>query len=121
MMCFIIASRFCIPYDAFVMNTSTETTTAEGQSPVTNRSCRSTKKSIWWKRGEHLVQHTPTGTFYCRAKLKGKTIRASLETDVLTTARDRLPLKLAELHKPKAEVGSFGDGRLNYEAETRNG
>jgi hypothetical protein len=79
-------------------------------------------RSIWWKRGEHLVQHTPTGTFYCRLKVKGKTIRASLETNTLTTtARNRLPLKLAALCKPKAEVGSCGDGRIKYEAETRNG
>jgi integrase len=103
------------------MITPNETTTAGAQSPVTNCTSRSTKKSIWWKRGEHLVQHTPTGTFYCRLKLNGKTIRASLETDVLTTARDRLPLKLAELRKPKAEVGTFGDGRVKYEHETRNG
>jgi integrase len=103
------------------MNTPSDTATADAQSPVTNHNSRSTKKSIWWKRGEHLVQHTPTGTFYCRLKAKGKTIRASLETDVLTTARDRLPLKLAELRKPKVEAGSFGDGRIKYEAETRNG
>jgi len=100
-----------------VMTTSFESTTAGAQSPVTNRS---TKKSTWWKRGEHLVQHTPTGTYYCRLKLKGKTIRASLETDILTTARDRLPLKLAELRKPKAEVGTFASGRVHFEAETRN-
>jgi integrase len=117
---FLIASRRCIPYDDFVMNTSSETTTAGAQSPVTNHASRSTKKSIWWKRGEHLVQHTPTQTFYCRAKIKGKTIRASLETDVLTTARDRLPLKLAELRKPKAEAGTFAFGRVQFEAETRN-
>jgi integrase len=104
------------------MNTPSDTTTAGAQScPVTNITSRSTKRSTWWKRGEHLVQHTPTGTFYCRTKLKGKTIRASLETNVLTTARDRLPLTLDRLRKPKAEVGTFGDGRLKYEAETRNG
>ena len=103
------------------MNTPSDNTTAGAQSPVTNHTNRSSKKSIWWKRGEHLVQHTPTGTFYCRLKVNGKTIRASLETTTLTTARDRLPLKLAELRKPKAEVGSFGDGRIKYEAETRNG
>jgi integrase len=102
------------------MNTPSETTTAGAQSPVTNHNSRSTKKSIWWKRGEHLVQHTPTGTFYCRLKLNGKTIRASLETNVLTTARDRLPLTLDKLRKPKAEVGTFAFGRTQFEAETRN-
>jgi hypothetical protein len=103
------------------MNTPSDTTTAGAQSPVTNITNRSTKRSTWWKRGEHLITHTPTGTFYCRVKVNGKTIRASLETNVLTTARDRLPLTLDRLRKPKAEVGTFGDGRLKYEAETRNG
>jgi integrase len=103
------------------MNTLSDTTTAGAQSPVTNITNRSTKRSTWWKRGEHLVQHTPTQTFYCRVKVNGKTIRESLETNVLTTARDRLPLTLDRLRKPKAEVGTFGDGRLKYEAETRNG
>jgi integrase len=101
------------------MNTPSDTTTAGAQSPETN-AARSTKQSVWWKRGEHLIQHTPTGTFYCRTKIKGKTIRASLDTNVLTTARDRLPLKLAELRKPKAEVGTFAFGRVQFEAETRN-
>ncbi len=91
------------------------------QRPNSVRSTVSTKKSIWWKRGEHLVQHTPTGTFYCRLKLNGKTIRATLDTDVLSTARLKLPDKIKELRKPKAEVGTFGDGRLKYEAESNNG
>jgi integrase len=102
------------------MNTPNDTTTAGAQSPVTNITNRSTKQSTWWKRGEHLVQHTPTGTFYCRLKLNGKTIRASLETTVLTTAREKLPDKLKELRKPKAQVGTFAAGRLEFEAETRN-
>ena len=55
------------------MTTPNVTTTAGALSPVTNHTSRSSKKSIWWKRGEHLVQHTPTGTFYCRLKVNGKT------------------------------------------------
>jgi len=112
-----VASR--ILFSAMI--TLSETITAGAQSPVAKRAPRSTKKSIWWKRGEHLVQHTPTGTFYCRLKLKGKTIRASLNTDVFTTAQLRLPDKIKILRKPKAETGTFGDGRLKYEAESHNG
>jgi hypothetical protein len=44
-----------------------------------------------------------------------------LETDVFTTAQLRLPDKIKELRKPKAETGTFADGRLKYEAETHNG
>jgi integrase len=39
---------------------------------------------------------------------------------VFTTAKVRLPDKLEELRKPKAEVGTFKDGREKYEAETQN-
>ena len=58
--------------------------------------------------------------FFARVRHKGKLFRQSLETDVFTTAKLRLPDKLKELRKPKAEVGTFMDGRLKYEAETQN-
>lgn len=67
-----------------------------------------------------LMQFIPAGTYYARAKVNGKSVRASLETDVLTTAKLRLPDKLKELRTPKAEVGTFADGRLKYETETQN-
>jgi hypothetical protein len=41
--------------------------------------------------------------------------------NVFSIAKQRLPDKLKELRKPKAEVGTFADGRLKYESETRNG
>lgn len=106
------------------MNTLSEVTTAGAKNvPVTNSTtppAKSTKDSTWWKRGEHLIQHTPTGTFYCRLKLNGKTIRASLDTDVLTTARARLPLKLAELREPKAKLGTFGHYAEIFKTRTEN-
>jgi integrase len=106
------------------MNSPIETLTAEANSiPVTNRSPRSTKKSTWWKRGPHLVQHTPTQTFYCRIKLDGKLKRLSLDTNVLSTARERLPLKVAELqkrNKVKAEIGTFGQYLDQFKLKTNN-
>ena len=102
-----------------VMTTPSESTTA-GEIPVTKLIPRSTKKSIWWKRGEHLIQHTPTGTFYARLKVKGKTVRASLDTDIFTTARLRLPDKIKELRKPKATVGTFGQYAQTFKTRTEN-
>ena len=67
-----------------------------------------------------LMQFIPAETYYARCKVNGKSVRASLETDVFTTAKLRLPDKLKELRTPKAEVGTFADGRLKYEAETQN-
>ena len=94
------------------MTTPSETTTAGTKS--------SDPKTIWKKRAEHLIQHLPTGTFYARLKIKGKTIRKSLDTDVFTTAKVRLPDALKQIRKPKAVAGTFSFGRVQFEAETRN-
>jgi integrase len=66
----------------------------------------------------NLLQYVVAGTYYARCKVKGKPVRASLETDVFTTAKLRLPDKLKELRKPKAVVGTFADGRLQFERQT---
>jgi hypothetical protein len=66
------------------------------------------------------MQYVPSGVFFARLRHKGKLFRQSLKTDVFSTAKLRLPDKLKELRKPKAEVGTFMDGRLKYEAETRH-
>jgi len=66
------------------------------------------------------MQYVASGVFYARAKVGGIVKRASLDTDVFTTAKDRLRGKLNELRKPKAEVGTFASGRVQFEAETRN-
>jgi hypothetical protein len=68
-----------------------------------------------------LLQHVTSGTYYARTKVLGKPVRLSLETTVFSTARLRLPDKLKELRKPKAEIGTFAGGRIKYGAETRNG
>ncbi|HEY5232803.1 MAG TPA: site-specific integrase [Verrucomicrobiae bacterium] len=94
------------------MNTPSEMTTAGTKS--------SDPETIWKKRAEHLVHHQPTRTFYARLKIKGKTIRKSLGTDVFTTAKLRLPDALKMIRKPKAQAGTFADGRVQFEAETRN-
>lgn len=100
---------------------TTDTPAGANSIPETpEHKARSTKHSTWWKRGPNLVQHTPTGTYYARIKIRGKLFRASLGTDIFTTAKLRLPDKLKELMTPKAELGSFKDGRLQYEAETQN-
>jgi hypothetical protein len=45
--------------------------------------------------------------------------RASLETDVFPAAKVRLLDKLKELRKPKAVVGTFNDGRVHFEQQTK--
>src|ERR1035438_4699672 len=84
------------------------------------------KDGKWRTFGKHagLMQYIPSGVYFARVKVKdgGKGIvkRASLETDVITTAKLKLPDKIKELRTPKAEVGTFGDGCLKYEADRKN-
>jgi integrase len=104
--------------------TTTETTTAGTKSiPKTKLDPHLSKDGKWhsFPKVPNLLQYVMSGTYYARTKVRGKPVRLSLETDVFTTAKLRLPDKLKELRKPKAEVGTFGDGRIKYEAETRNG
>lgn len=94
-----------------------------------NRELNRTSPDGKWKtfpKVPGLMQYVPSGMFFARAKVKndrGKdsVTRHSLDTDVFTTAKIKLPDKLKELRKPKAITGTFGDGRLKYEAETNNG
>jgi len=105
-------------------STITETTTAGAKSiPKTKRDRHLSKDGMWrsFPKVPNLLQYVTSGTYYARTKVSGKPVRLSLETTVFSTARLRLPDKLKELRKPKAEVGTFADGRIKYEAETRNG
>jgi integrase len=67
-----------------------------------------------------LMQYVPSGVYFARLRHKGKLFRASLETDVFTTAKLRLADKLKEFRKPKASVGTFSEARLLYEADLAN-
>ena len=63
------------------------------------------------------MQYVPSGNFFARAKVDGIVKRISLETDVFTTAKDKLPLKLKELHKPLPDIGTFAEARTAYEVD----
>ena len=104
------------------MTNSTDTKSAG--ATTANRKLTTVSKDSKWKSFHNhpgLMQYVPSGIFFARVKVGGIVKRASLETGVFTTAKLRLPDKLKEIRKPKAEVGTFGDARLKYEAETHNG
>jgi integrase len=104
------------------MITPNDTTTAVRESDRKQASLTTTSKDGRWRtfvKHAGLMQFIPSGTYYARCKVRGKSIRATLETDVFTTAKLRLPDKIKKL-KSKAAVGTFADGRLKYEDETGN-
>jgi len=106
------------------MNALSETTTAGAKSiPKTKRTDNLSTDGKWksFPKVPNLLQYVVAGSYYARCKVNGKPVRAALETDVFTTAKLRLPDKLKELRKPKKQIGTFADGRIKYETETRNG
>jgi integrase len=66
------------------------------------------------------MQYVPSGVYFARVRHKGKLYKLSLETDVFTTAKLKLPDKVKEIVKPKAAVGTFAEARLLYEADLAN-
>lgn len=101
----------------------TITTDTQMAGAMRTRKLTTTSKDGKWKTFHAhagLMLYTPSGVFFARAKVNGVVKRASLETNVFTTAKDRLRTKLNELREPPAEVGTFASGRIQFEAETRN-
>jgi integrase len=99
-----------------------ETTSAGTKSiPATKRDTHISTDGKWrsFPKVPNLLQYVIAGTYYARCKLNGKPVRASLETDVFSVAKQRLPDKLKELRKPKAEVGTVADGRVQFEQQTK--
>jgi integrase len=105
------------------MTNLSDTQTAVATS---NRKLTTTSKDGKWKTFHAhagLMQYVPSGMFFARAKVRGIVKRASLDTDVFTTAKDRLRAKLKELQKPaepEMEVRTFKDARLLYLADIEN-
>jgi integrase len=104
------------------MNTPATDTTAGAKSPKTNRDAHLSKDGKWrsFPKVPGLLQYASTGTYFARTKVKGKLFRQSLETDVFTTAKLRLPDKIKEFRRPAAEAGTFKDARLLYLADLEN-
>ena len=104
-----------------VMTNSNDTQMADAKTAI--RKLTTTSKDGKWKSFHThagLMQYVPSGVFFARAKVNGTVKRASLETDVFTTAKDRLRGKLNELRAPPAEVGTFAEARLLYLADIEN-
>lgn len=101
-----------------VMTNITDTKMADAKSGEQKHTTLS-KDGKWKTFHKHagLMQYVPSGMYFGRAKVQGVVKRVSLETDVFTTAKERLPGKLKELHKPPPEIGTFADARTLYEAD----
>jgi len=103
-------------------SSDTETAAARPEKLPAKQKTSISKDGKWKTFHAHagLMQYIPSGIFFARAKINGTVKRASLETDVLTTAKDRLRLKINELREPPAQLGTFAEARLLYLADIDN-
>jgi len=107
------------------MTNQSDTKTAVAMS---SRKLTTLSKDGKWKSfHQHagLMQYVPSGVFFVRYRIKGNRVvkRASLETDVFSTAKDRLTAKRKELQKtpePDPLAVTFKDARLLYLADIEN-
>jgi integrase len=60
-----------------------------------------------WQKTQYanLIRYIPSGTYYARLRVKGKLIRKSLKTDVLTVAK----LRLTDFEKHERQQAAVGD------------
>src|ERR1017187_3685645 len=55
-----------------------------------------------WQKSQYanLIRYVPSGTYYARLRVKGKLIRRSLKTDVLSVAK----LRLSDFEKHERQI-----------------
>ena len=65
------------------------------------------KSDATWQKTQfaNLIRYVPSGTYFARIRVKGKLVRQSLKTDVLTVAK----LRLADLEKSLRDQAASQD------------
>lgn len=77
----------------------------------------SEKPSLWTKAPvANLVRYEPSGIYFARAKVRGKLIRKSLETNVLSVAKQRLADMLDAEHRAIAPRNAKIVGKMTFAA-----
>ena len=92
--------------------------------PQTRRQSRLSNDGQWrsFPKVPNLLQYVGSGSYYARIKLRGKTIRRSLDTDVFTTAKLKLLDFLKEERKKRTAVAppTFAEAQRLYEQQLDN-
>ncbi|HVS50861.1 MAG TPA: site-specific integrase [Opitutaceae bacterium] len=77
----------------------------------------SQKKSLWTKAPvANLVRYEPSGIYFVRAKVRGKLIRKSLDTNVLSVAKQRLSDVLDAEQRSAAPRSAKIVGKMTFAA-----
>jgi integrase len=65
---------------------------------------------IWQKtQYANLIRYVPSGTYYARIRIRGKLLRKSLKTDLISVAK----LRLTDLEKAERQAGESKDALAN--------
>lgn len=72
----------------------------------------SNSEQLWKHCGQNLVRYNPSGTYYIRARVAGKLHVKSLETPVLSVARQRLGDELRKLRAHSLSVTAVNKGKM---------
>jgi integrase len=81
-----------------------------------NPASKSADSEKEWQKTQYanLIRYVPSGTYFARLRVRGKLIRKSLKTDVLTVAK----LRLADLEKNEREIAESREssfkGRMTF-------
>jgi integrase len=73
---------------------------------------KSAPEKAWKRCGQNLVRYNPSGTYYIRARVAGKLHVKSLETPVLSVARQRLGDEVRKLRAQAASATAVGRGKM---------
>ena len=75
---------------------------------------------LWQKtKYANLVRNASSGKYFARFRHNGKLIWRSLDTQVLSTAAQRLPDKIKEVKDEQALLASGSDPRITFEAAAK--
>lgn len=80
-----------------------------------NATATAKSENLWTKAPvANLVRYEPSGIYFARAKVRGKLIRKSLETNVLSVAKQRLADVLDAEHKALAPKNAKIVGKMTF-------
>src|SRR5438045_2880195 len=97
-------------------------TKGDNKIPQLTKDARLSPDGKWksFSKVPNLLQYVSTGAYFARVKVDGKLIRQSLETDVFTTAKLKLPDFIKKQMKKKRLDGApitFADAQKLYETD----
>jgi integrase len=103
------------------MATVSEIATTDTIPAKTNRDVNLSSDGKWrsFPKVPNLLQYVKTGAYFGRVKIDGKVFRTSLETDVFSKAKLRLPDFIKKKMKAanRQVAGTFGEARVKFETE----